>query len=85
MNQAVYEPLSYPKEKDDEYTDRLFNWLKENMQFFGEGAVQEIVENKMSKTNEIYGEHLNTDFRSQGSLSTRRGSQEGWRNHLGNA
>ena len=35
MDQAVYEPLSYPKEKDDDYTGRLFNWLKDNMQFFG--------------------------------------------------
>ena len=70
MDQSVYEPLSYPKEKDNEYTDRLFDWLKENMQPFGENAVQEIVEHKMSRTNEIYGEHLNTNFRSEGSLHT---------------
>ena len=70
MDQSVYEPLSYPKGKDNDYTDRLFDWLKENMHHFGENAVQEIVEHEMSRTNEVYGEHLNTNFRSEGSLHT---------------
>ena len=70
MDQSVYEPLSYPKGKDNDYTDRLFDWLKENMRHFGENAVQEIVEHEMSRTNEVYGEHLNTNFRSEGSLHT---------------
>ena len=70
MEQAVYETLLHPTEKDEEYTDRLFNWLKENMEPFGENSVQEVVEHKMKGTDEVYQEYTNTAFRPEGSLST---------------
>ena len=70
MDQAVYEPLSYPKESDDAYVDKLLDWLKEKNAYFGEQVIQEIVENKMSETDKVYQEQKNTSFRAEGSPFT---------------
>ena len=52
MEQTLRDPLTYPKHDEQDYPDKLFDWLKENENTFGSSASLRLAEVHLAKSRD---------------------------------